>query len=327
MSYIFLCLLGVVIYFPVIVALKRNWSDLLKISTWYVIVANLAFADLAATVLETVISVPIVLTQKPVFGEKLGQILMNVSSFFFQAIITLSFCMTLNRFLLFLWPKVNEKLFSHVRIGKSMLATWALALFLNGAMNLVGCQMFFHPILLFPGWFCPESGLAVGVSAAYNLFNLVAPIVMLVMFLVLFIWLKIRRQNKTAPTSSEQAREQQRAKIERNILIQAFLICTSLLVGMIAFLFVPRLIETWVASFLTEMTNHVVCLMNPVIYLIFNSKIREIVFKIFKSGTSAESSIPMNNRGMEMKARLHGSTTKLGSMPQGTDKSVPRIVI
>ncbi len=113
---------------------------------------------------------------------------------------------------------------------------------------------------------------------ALGKFSLGSPMVMMVMYCVLFVFMKYK-----AATTVNQANAQnaERAKIERRMLLQGSIICAVLMAEVGSFWVVPRLTKLFWGPYVTTCMRIINSTVNPVIYFVFNTQVRKEVYALF----------------------------------------------
>ncbi|PIO65708.1 hypothetical protein TELCIR_12604, partial [Teladorsagia circumcincta] len=254
-----------------------GWKTFYKIG-FYVITVQLQWCDVCALVLDLYIAFPLSLTGDQYMGDSIA--LYYAPLFFegiaFNCLFLLSFFLSVNRFLLFIFPRIHNKLFTYWGTRMISLTVWIYVFVFIGLSNVFGCRKQFSKDEFYFWYNCSNR---VPEEFHYNDFmNIQAyfiPAAMIVMYAVVFVNVKtsLRGAVKNEATLFKQ---------EVRYLMQTVLIGILIIVEVVAFVMVPFLNVSGYGQFYLNILLNLIVIANnlitPIVVLSFNSDIRYHVF-------------------------------------------------
>ncbi|WKY08402.1 hypothetical protein Q1695_007711 [Nippostrongylus brasiliensis] len=190
----------------------------------------------------------------------------------FNGIFALSFFLSANRFLLFIYPALHNRLFTTLGTRIMSLVVWIHAFVVVGLSNVFGCVKQFSKDDFYFWYNC--SNRVPGKLHYMDLMNYESYAIvcgMIVMYVVIYIKLKAAGYNRNWSLTA--------VKQEMKYLMQTVLIGVLLVAEICAFVTVPFLGISGYGRFylniflnLIEIANNVV---TPIVLLLFNKEIRE----------------------------------------------------
>ncbi|WKY08405.1 hypothetical protein Q1695_007713 [Nippostrongylus brasiliensis] len=196
----------------------------------------------------------------------------------FHGIFGLSFVLSANRFLLFVFPKLHNLLFS-IRSTKIIsLLVWIYVFVEIGMSNVAGCRKQFSKEGFYFWYNCSNRIPGQFHFLDYiNIQSWTLPVIMIIMYIAIYIRLRTTRRNRH--------RNETPFKKEVRYLIQTVLIGVLIFVEVCAFVFVPFLGVRGYGQFYLNMILNLIVIANnlitPIVLLSFNSEIRRHVPCVF----------------------------------------------
>ncbi len=145
---------------------------------------------------------------------------------------------------------------------------------------LTGCEKEYKPNKFLLHYACGPNMTTNGVvfMSVLGKFSYGSPILMMVMYCMLFAYMRYKAATTVNEASAQNA---ERAKIERRMLLQGAIICAVLMAEIGSFWAVPRLTKLFWAPYVTACVRMINSTVNPVVYFIFNTQVRKEVFALF----------------------------------------------
>ncbi len=116
---------------------------------------------------------------------------------------------------------------------------------------------------------------------------------------LIYVWmfLRLRMMHKTKVHHvNADPKEKRQAKADQRLLIQAFILCTVLLMENISFWVFPKVIQGPWASITTGWMIILSSSFNPIVYWIFNTKMREETLSLLYKTTGKTYVVPDTTR-------------------------------
>ncbi|VDO65792.1 unnamed protein product [Haemonchus placei] len=183
---------GLGLHFLLAFTLFRNWKTFHTVS-FYVITVQTQWCDICALLLDLYVAFPLTLTGDQYMGDSIA---LYYGPLFFEGIafnglFLLSFFLSLNRFLLFIFPHMHNRLFTYWGTRIMSLILWILVFLFIGFSNYFGCRKQFSKDDFYFWYNC--SNQVPGefhYSDFMHIVSNVVPLTMIVMYVIVF--LKIR---------------------------------------------------------------------------------------------------------------------------------------
>ncbi|XGW26682.1 hypothetical protein V3C99_007356 [Haemonchus contortus] len=272
--------IGLGLHFLLAFTLFRNWKTFHTVS-FYVITVQTQWCDICALLLDLYVAFPLTLTGVQYMGDSIP---LYYGPLFFEGIafnglFLLSFFLSLNRFLLFIFPHMHNRLFTYWGTRIMSLILWILVFLFIGFSNYFGCRKQFSKDDFYFWYNCSTQ---VPGEFHYNDFMHIVsnalPITMIVMYVIVF--LKIRH----LANSHGAARESSRAKQEIRYLMQTVLISLLIVVEVVAFFTVPFLGVTGYGQYYLNILLNLIIMSNnlvtPIVIFAYNPEIRRRLFTV-----------------------------------------------
>ncbi|KAK6023781.1 hypothetical protein OSTOST_10422, partial [Ostertagia ostertagi] len=281
-------------------ALYKGWKTFYK-NSFYVITVQLQWCDVCALVLDLYIAFPLSLTGDQYMGDSItlyyGPLVFEGVAF--NGLFLLSFFLSTNRFLLFIFPRVHNKVFTYWGTRITSLTVWIYVIVFIGLSNVFGCRKQFSKDEFYFWYNCSNrvsgefhyNDVSVALHA-YDTDNVdmeilyteenfmdiqsyLIPAAMIVMYAIVFVKIKTSLQGGMRS-------DVVLFKHEVRYLTQTVLIGILIIVEVAAFVTVPFLnVGGYGQFYLNILLNLIVIannLITPIVVLSFNSDIRYYVF-------------------------------------------------
>nr|CAD2187784.1 unnamed protein product [Meloidogyne enterolobii] len=136
------------------------------------------------------------------------------------------------------------------------------------------------------------------------------PVIMLMTYLAIFVFIKISNPFKNIQNSLEAEQARKRFRAERSFLFQGFLICGMLELEDIAFNFLLAPPNTLAQLFLNIFCNWIMItqnLLNPIILFLFNNQIRKATKNVlfWRSSVVGISAVSGNLKIQQIGAKIN----------------------
>lgn len=136
---------GLVLHTLLAFSLYKGWRTFGEVS-FYVITVQLQCCDVCALLLDLYVAFPLTLTGNQYMGDSIplyyGPLLFEGVAF--NGLFLFSFVLSSNRFLLFLFPKLHNMLFTRRGTRIVALIVWIYVLLFIGLSNVFGCRKQFN---------------------------------------------------------------------------------------------------------------------------------------------------------------------------------------
>ncbi len=115
---------------------------------------------------------------------------------------------------------------------------------------------------------------------------------MALIYVWMFLRLRVMHKTKVHHVNAD-PKEKRRAKADQRLLIQAFILCTVLLMENISFWVFPKVIQGPWASITTGWMVILNSSINPIVYWIFNTKMREETLNLLYKSAGKSYAVPI----------------------------------
>ncbi|KAK6059221.1 hypothetical protein COOONC_03151 [Cooperia oncophora] len=272
----------------------NGWRNFCKIS-FYVITVQLQWCDVCALFLDLYVAFPLSLTGHQYMGDSMA--LYYAPLFFegiaFNALFLLLFLMSLNRFLIFVFPRVNHRVFTYM--GTRMYVT-TLVILNSVIKEIQRTSTHYWTSCCYFCVYCSECRYSFGLLYSYlldyqitsdvesslpKMFMSIAsnifPVTMIVMYVIVYV--KIRNVTRDVVRM-----DFSRAKQEVKYFVQTVLISILIIVEMGAFVIVPYLGVTGYGQFYLNILMNLIIistnLVTPAVIFTFNSDVRQSLLSL-----------------------------------------------
>ena len=279
LSFGVLSLSGLALNVLLALTLHKNWHTF-KSEAFYVIAKHLMLADILLLSSQLFIAAPLSFAARPLYGEGLvRKFLASFDTIAAFSMFNFTFVMTLNRFTIFVAPRMNEVLFTRPRIYGSWAFPWMFGLLIIGITEYFNCPKTFYHLQFHFGWNCTlgttNTEILRNALLLTNVTTIITiiPVVSLVMYCIVLIKLKSKSRSIEASETESISRARKR---ERKFLLQALIICLSVEIEALTFNILPRLAifgyfwEQELIGIIINLNSSV----NPVVYFVFNTVLR-----------------------------------------------------
>uniref|UniRef100_A0A914VAS2 G-protein coupled receptors family 1 profile domain-containing protein n=1 Tax=Plectus sambesii TaxID=2011161 RepID=A0A914VAS2_9BILA len=284
LSYLLLSLMGAVFYGIFLTALWRNRQYYSRHS-FYVIVCHLAVGDIGIIATQFFVAVPLSLSGRNIYeSATVVYALSAIDTVCFKSVWLTTGWIALNRCSYFTLPRLYRFLFTKPHVHLTMATSWVL-----GAIYLLfymyeGCYKTFDANAFYYKFDCPEIPKSPILHSVIYISNTALPIMYMLMYLGVVAKIKARRKHSTVARS--------RQNLERNLLLQGFLICAMLSLEVAVFA-IPSLtarlninIPGNVVSMIVTWIVIINSMINPVIFFVFSGRIKRDVLWLLRIRSS-----------------------------------------
>ncbi|KJH43400.1 hypothetical protein DICVIV_10577 [Dictyocaulus viviparus] len=187
----------------------------------------------------------------------------------YTAMLFFTLLLTINRFTIFIFPRINNILFSVKNTLKISCLIWIYTLITMIIHRITGCVQFFDKSELYFYYNCTEQ-IRNGYEMDNFLFyqNHLMAIIMCLLYVIIYVKIRMVHQNVTRAF-----------KTETIFLIQTIPLTVLLGIGMLSFKLVPLLNITGRYRFFVAAFENLIIIVNeiasPVLLLIFNRDIQK----------------------------------------------------
>ncbi|KAI1698156.1 serpentine receptor-like protein, class xa domain-containing protein [Ditylenchus destructor] len=265
-----------------------------KTSSFFIIAWQLLFCDLMGLFLQFVLIIPETFAGYWIYSRAVVLSFGSLDSFSYIASLCFALLLTINRFCIFILPRVDRFLFQRPRLFVLIAMIWMLVLFHVIGSYCTGYYIDFSIQEYHLLQVNPEGNPFRKFANAYAYWT---PIVMLVIYIVIFARLKAVRgtfrtncfsKGVVAPTQNnvQLGRNVLTSRHEILFLLQSSLICIIFLLEHMAFAVLPHI------AFLDNGVKILLLTAHAVIIFSFNSKVRSELdaFPCLRSLTKSQSS-------------------------------------
>ncbi|XGW26692.1 hypothetical protein V3C99_007360 [Haemonchus contortus] len=258
-------ILGIVLY--------SGWRTF-RGNSFYLITVQLMCADVCALILDLYAAFPLTLTGVQYMGDSVAFYYLPLSfeSIAFNGIFNLSLLLTVNRFLLFLYPGLHKKIFTSRGTKTLSLLVWIYVFTFIIASNVAGCHKEFNKEYFYYWYNCGNDSTANHIKQFILIDACVIPCAMAVMYIAIYIKIRVAKKGISAST---------RPSVNKEIryVVQTLLICILIFVEVAGFAFIPFLgAEGYDRFYLNILLNSIIIsnnLVTPIVMLTFNSDVRQ----------------------------------------------------
>ncbi|KAK6027369.1 hypothetical protein OSTOST_06600 [Ostertagia ostertagi] len=283
--------IGIGLHTLLAIALYRGWKTFRKIS-FYVITVQLQWCDVCALFLDIYIAFPLSLTGHQYMGDSIA--LYYAPLFFegiaFNGLFLLSFLMSVNRFLLFVVPRIHNKLFTYRGTRIMSIILWIIVFLFIGLSNYFGCRKQFAKDDFHFWYNC--SNRIPGVFHYIDFMHIASitlPVTMILMYVIIYLKIGYVFQEGVR-------REVTRVSREIRYFVQTVLISILIMVEMIAFIMAPYIRVTGYGLFYLNILVNLIIISNnlvsPIIIFAFNTDIRR---RLFSTMSYRQNTTAVNN--------------------------------
>ncbi|KIH64345.1 hypothetical protein ANCDUO_05345 [Ancylostoma duodenale] len=266
-------LIGLVMQALLALSLYKGWKTFGQ-NSFYLITMQLMWCDVCALALDLYVAFPLTLTGVQYMGESIP---LYYGPLFFEGIafngmFILSFFLTTNRFLLFIFPNLHAKIFTTRGTKIMSLLVWIYIFLFIALSNVFGCTKQFSKEYFYFWYNCSNR---VPGKFHYNDFmniqSYAIPSAMMFMYVVIYVKLRL------SPYGSMK-NDITRIKQEVKYLVQTVLICFLIGVEVAAFITLPFLNASGYAQFYLNILLNLLIVINnlvtPIVLFSFNWEIR-----------------------------------------------------
>ncbi|KAK6752052.1 hypothetical protein RB195_003463 [Necator americanus] len=256
------------------IALYKGWKTFRE-NSFYLITVQLMWCDICALLLDLYAAFPLILTGVEYMGDSIPLYYLPLAfeGIAFNGIFMLSLFLTVNRFLIFLFPAVHAKIFTTFGTKIMSAFVWIYVFTLIALSNFFGCRKEFSKEFFYFWYHCQISDEQ---SFDYKEFlythSYVIPCIMIIMYIAIYIRVKLYRRGLKVNSKTS-------LKQEMKYLVQTVLICILIAVEVAAFIFLPFLGIDGYGQFYVNMLLNLILiannLMTPIVILSFNVDVRQ----------------------------------------------------
>ncbi|VDL82010.1 unnamed protein product [Nippostrongylus brasiliensis] len=249
-------LAGLTLQFLLAITLISGWKKF-RDSSFYLITTQLLWCDTCALLLDLYAAFPMTLTGVQYMGDSaaLYYVPLAFEGIAFNGIFMLSLLLTINRFLLFIFPKWHNKIFTP-RGTKALSAfVWIYVFTLILLTNVFGCRKEFSKDFFYFWYHCENyNPKHFHFKDFLYIHSYVIPCIMAAMYMIIYVKLKL--------TSKSFIQEQSTIRKEVKYLTQTVLICVLIAVEVAGFITLPFLGVNGYGQFYLNMLLNLIIISN-----------------------------------------------------------------
>ncbi|KAL6737848.1 hypothetical protein Aduo_011459 [Ancylostoma duodenale] len=282
-------LIGLVMQALLAFILYKGWKTFGQ-NSFYLITVQLMWCDVCALALDLYVAFPLTLTGVQYMGDSIP---LYYGPLFFEGIafngmFVLSFFLTTNRFLLFIFPTLHAKIFTTRGTKIMSLLVWIYIFLFIALSNMFGCTKQFSKEYFYFWYNC--SNRVPGKFHYFDFMNMESyaiPCAMVFMYAVIYVKLRLLYGSMKNDIT--------RIKQEVKYLVQTVLISLLIAVEVAAFITLPFLNASGYTQFyLNILLNLVIVttnLVTPIVLFSFNWEVRSYLKQALCSrrGTTGQS--------------------------------------
>ncbi|WKY08400.1 hypothetical protein Q1695_007710 [Nippostrongylus brasiliensis] len=271
-------LVGLALQVVLAFVMRKGWKEFSE-NSFYIVTLQMMICNVFGLLVNLYITFPLILTGVQYMGNSIP--LYDVPLFFdgvsFNGLLMFSFFLTANRFLLFVFPRLNSQLFSSLGTKIMCLAIWLYTFLFIMFSNVTGCHKQFSVDYFYFSYNCTGGNSSTRFSYLdfMQLHSYVVICAITVMYAAIYI--KIRWSSLTRKV----------VRREFMYLIQAVLMCGLMAVEIFLFTFLPMLhlrgYNQLYLSLLLDLIGILNYLVTPLILFLFNGEIRRQLASLLSS--------------------------------------------
>ncbi|VDO82761.1 unnamed protein product [Haemonchus placei] len=194
-------LCGLLLHTVLGVVLYSGWKTF-RGNSFYLITVQLMCADVCALILDLYAAFPLTLTGVQYMGNSVAfyYVPLSFESIAFNGIFNLSLLLTVNRFLLFLYPGLHKKIFTSRGTKTLSLLVWAYVFTFIIASNVAGCHKEFNKEDFYYWYNCGNDSTANHIKQFILIDACVIPCAMTVMYIAIYIKIRVAKMGISAST-------------------------------------------------------------------------------------------------------------------------------
>ncbi|KAK0408334.1 hypothetical protein QR680_003892 [Steinernema hermaphroditum] len=263
-------------------------GDLKSKRTFFIIIVQHLISDMMSEMVQLTLVVPATFAGYNIYEDiVLFYDLPHLIAFFdtvaYNGQLYFSFLLTINRFSVFIFPKLNVLLFTGKRVYVTIALVWFIIAVFVILTNVGGCRKSFNFEKFYLWHDCVKdiSQFLWFMKMWGSYTSTYFPAIMMVMYIALIAYTRLSNFKVFANFSWNSQVNSKRRKREFSMLIQSFLICVCLEIQNISFLSLPKIKDD--LHIITFVQNWIVLLssfMNPLVVFIFNGDLRTNLFML-----------------------------------------------
>ncbi|CAJ0588161.1 unnamed protein product [Cylicocyclus nassatus] len=276
-TYLALSIIGIVPNILLGITLIQKRGKLLQ-TCFFMLTTQILLCDLGELLTQIIIAFPLSLYGKNIYDGEASiyvyYVVNIVDTISYNGVLLFTFVVALNRISVFVWPKLQVLLFSHLSIWRTILAVWCFIIIEVTGVNLLQCwknfayDEFYFFIKCYNNSYFSFYWLEF---MRYQSFAL--PIIMFVVYILLFVHLRWNTPKRAKMTAAVSAKR----KAEIKLLIQAVIITVFLELQTLSFTFLPQ-VGTGYNKYYSSLAQNVISIcnnsVNPYVYFLINRQIR-----------------------------------------------------
>ncbi|EYC22012.1 hypothetical protein Y032_0018g3663 [Ancylostoma ceylanicum] len=268
-------------------------------NSFYIIMAQIIGCNTSALLIDLYMVFPLTLTGKQYMGDSmlLYHIPLFIESVAFQGLLYFSFLLAINRFAIFLLPKINSKLFSPRGTVMISILVWIYVITILILHGVFGCEKKFSKEGFYFWYDCKNRNKGHFHYADFMDYQgYVIPLLMSLMYAIICLQIKISRWNSTIDNANN---------VEIRFLSQTIPLSTLLSIQVFAFIFIPQIRVTGYARFFVSPITTFTTLANdmapPIVLLLYNKDIQKYARRALCCKSNKQASLNSTSRNYSSK--------------------------
>ncbi|KAL6740615.1 hypothetical protein Aduo_013956 [Ancylostoma duodenale] len=290
--------IGLILQVTVLAALHVGWKAM-RDNSFYIIMAQVIGCNTSALLVNLYLAFPLTLTGTQYMGDSLllYHIPLFIEGIAFQGLLYFSFLLAINRFTIFLMPKINSELFSPKGTVTLSILVWIYVTTILLLHGFFGCKKKFSKEGFYYWYDCKNRVQGQFHYADFMDYQgYVIPLLMSVMYAIICLQIKISRWNTTISDANG---------VEIRFLFQTIPLSTLLSIQVFAFIFIPQVRVSGYARFFVSPITTFTTLANdiapPLVLLIYNKDIQKYARRALCCNSHKQASLNSTSRNHSLK--------------------------